>query len=121
MPALELADCEALQVGDLVLAIGNPFGVGQTVSSGVVSGLALLVGSGQGYFVQTNAPINLGNSDGALVNMAGALIGINTAIVTAGPMASVLPCRRTLSPPCWIRPAPGPPPSPLGRCDRARG
>ena len=85
LPALTLGDSEALQVGDLVLAIGNPFGVGQTVSSGIVSGLArsaLQVGDGTGYFVQTDAPINPGNSGGALVDMAGRLIGINTAIVT---------------------------------------
>ncbi|MCB6180019.1 trypsin-like peptidase domain-containing protein [Rhodobacter sp. Har01] len=85
LPALELGDSEALQVGDLVLAIGNPFGVGQTVSSGIVSGLArsaLQVGDGTGYFVQTDAPINPGNSGGALVDMAGRLVGINTAIVT---------------------------------------
>lgn len=85
LPALELADSDALQVGDLVLAIGNPFGVGQTVSSGIVSGLArsaLQVGDGSGYFVQTDAPINPGNSGGALVDMAGRLVGINTAILT---------------------------------------
>lgn len=85
LPALPLGDSEALQVGDLVLAIGNPFGVGQTVSSGIVSGLArsaLQVGDGSGYFVQTDAPINPGNSGGALVDMAGRLVGINTAIVT---------------------------------------
>ncbi|MFM7335084.1 MAG: PDZ domain-containing protein, partial [Tabrizicola sp.] len=76
-----------LQVGDLVLAIGNPFGVGQTVSSGIVSGLArsaLQVGDGTGYFVQTDAPINPGNSGGALVDVTGQLVGINTAILTRG-------------------------------------
>lgn len=85
LPALELGDSDALQVGDLVLAIGNPFGVGQTVSSGIVSGLArsaLQVGDGTGYFVQTDAPINPGNSGGALVDMSGRLVGINTAILT---------------------------------------
>ncbi len=85
LPALELGDSDSLQVGDLVLAIGNPFGVGQTVSSGIVSGLArsaLQVGDGTGYFVQTDAPINPGNSGGALVDMDGRLIGINTAILT---------------------------------------
>lgn len=85
LPALAMGDSDALQVGDLVLAIGNPFGVGQTVSSGIVSGLArsaLQVGDGTGYFVQTDAPINPGNSGGALVDMAGRLVGINTAILT---------------------------------------
>lgn len=87
LPALEFGDSDALQVGDLVLAIGNPFGVGQTVSSGIVSGLArsaLQVGDGTGYFVQTDAPINPGNSGGALVDVAGRLVGINTAILTKG-------------------------------------
>ena len=87
LPYLALGDSDALQVGDLVLAIGNPFGVGQTVSSGIVSGLArsaLQVGDGTGYFVQTDAPINPGNSGGALVDMAGRLVGINTAILTRG-------------------------------------
>ncbi|KPQ05971.1 MAG: putative trypsin-like serine protease [Rhodobacteraceae bacterium HLUCCA12] len=72
-------------MGDLVLAIGNPFGVGQTVSSGIVSALArsgIAVGSGRGYFIQTDAAINPGNSGGALVDMAGRLVGINTAILT---------------------------------------
>lgn len=85
LPALTLGDSDALQVGDLVLAIGNPFGVGQTVSSGIVSGLArsaLQVGDGSGYFVQTDAPINPGNSGGALVDLAGQLVGINTAILS---------------------------------------
>ncbi|CUX79543.1 MAG: putative trypsin-like serine protease [Roseibaca calidilacus] len=85
LPALPLADSDKAEVGDLVLAIGNPFGVGQTVSSGIVSGLArsgIAVGSGRGYFLQTDAPINPGNSGGALVNMAGELVGVNTAIIT---------------------------------------
>lgn len=85
LPALPLADSDKAEVGDLVLAIGNPFGVGQTVSSGIVSGLArsgIAVGSGRGYFLQTDAPINPGNSGGALVNMNGELVGVNTAIIT---------------------------------------
>lgn len=85
LPALILADSDQLQVGDLVLAIGNPFGVGQTVSSGIVSALArsgIAVGSGRGYFIQTDAAINPGNSGGALVDLAGRLVGINTAILT---------------------------------------
>ena len=85
LPALPLRDSNELQVGDLVLAIGNPFGVGQTVSSGIISGLArsaFSVGDGRGYFVQTDAAINPGNSGGALVDMQGRLVGINTAILT---------------------------------------
>ena len=85
LPALALADSDMAEVGDLVLAIGNPFGVGQTVSSGIIAGLArsgIAVGSGRGYFLQTDAPINPGNSGGALVNMAGELVGVNTAIIT---------------------------------------
>ena len=82
LPALTLGDSDALEVGDLVLAIGNPFGVGQTVTSGIVSALARTkVGvSDYQFFIQTDAAINPGNSGGALVNMSGELIGINTAI-----------------------------------------
>ena len=82
MPALEFGDSDNLEVGDLVLAIGNPFGVGQTVTSGIVSALARTqVGiSDYQFFIQTDAAINPGNSGGALVNMAGELVGINTAI-----------------------------------------
>ncbi|MEL7012098.1 MAG: trypsin-like peptidase domain-containing protein [Pseudomonadota bacterium] len=85
MPALPLRNSDTVQVGELVLAIGNPFGVGQTVSSGIVSGLArsgTATGNLRGYFIQTDAPINPGNSGGALVDMNGALIGINTAILS---------------------------------------
>jgi len=85
LPSLQLADSDKVQVGDLVLAIGNPFGVGQTVSSGIISGLARSGGMAGGrarYFIQTDAPINPGNSGGALVDMAGRLIGINTQILT---------------------------------------
>lgn len=85
LPVLEFADSDAVEVGELVLAIGNPFGVGQTVSSGIISGLArsgIAVGSGRGYFIQTDAPINPGNSGGALVDMQGRLVGVNTAIIT---------------------------------------
>ena len=82
LPSLTLGDSDALDVGDLVLAIGNPFGVGQTVTSGIVSALARTrVGvSDYQFFIQTDAAINPGNSGGALVNMAGELVGINTAI-----------------------------------------
>ncbi|WP_370359537.1 DegQ family serine endoprotease [Shinella sumterensis] len=83
---LPLGDSDAVQVGDLVLAIGNPFGVGQTVTSGIVSALARnQVRSGDfGFFIQTDAAINPGNSGGGLVNMNGELIGINTAIFSRG-------------------------------------
>jgi len=84
--ALPLGDSDAVQVGDLVLAIGNPFGVGQTVTSGIVSALARnQVRSGDfGFFIQTDAAINPGNSGGGLINMNGELIGINTAIFSRG-------------------------------------
>jgi Do/DeqQ family serine protease len=85
LPALALRDSDELEVGDLVLAIGNPFGVGQTVTSGIVSGLARTGGAGgkgDGYFIQTDAAINPGNSGGALVDMTGRLVGVNTAILT---------------------------------------
>ena len=82
LPALEFGDSDALEVGDLVLAIGNPFGVGQTVTSGIVSALARTeVGvSDYQFFIQTDAAINPGNSGGALIDVRGRLIGINTAI-----------------------------------------
>lgn len=81
-PAIRLGDSDAIEVGDLVLAIGNPFGVGQTVTSGIVSALARTqVGvTDYQFFIQTDAAINPGNSGGALVDMAGQLVGINTAI-----------------------------------------
>ena len=81
-PALEFDDSDSLEVGDLVLAIGDPFGVGQTVTSGIVSALARTqVGiSDYQFFIQTDAAINPGNSGGALVDMDGRLAGINTAI-----------------------------------------
>jgi Do/DeqQ family serine protease len=82
LPAIEFADSDALQVGDLVFAIGNPFGVGQTVTHGIVSALARTqVGiSDYQFFIQTDAAINPGNSGGALVDVSGKLVGINTAI-----------------------------------------
>ncbi|UNE55178.1 DegQ family serine endoprotease [Bartonella machadoae] len=81
-PILPLGDSDAVEVGDLVLAIGNPFGVGQTVTSGIVSAQARTrVGiSDFDFFIQTDAAINPGNSGGALIDMKGQLIGINTAI-----------------------------------------
>lgn len=85
MPHLFLRDSDSVEVGELVLAIGNPFGVGQTVSSGIVSGLArsgVATGSAWGYFIQTDAPINPGNSGGALIDVNGRLIGVNTRILS---------------------------------------
>ncbi|PIQ38646.1 MAG: heat-shock protein [Lysobacterales bacterium CG17_big_fil_post_rev_8_21_14_2_50_64_11] len=80
--ALPLADSKALRVGDFVVAVGNPFGLGQTVTSGIVSALGRNGLRGLGYqnFIQTDASINPGNSGGALVNLRGELIGINSAI-----------------------------------------
>jgi Do/DeqQ family serine protease len=81
LPVLELGDSDQLEVGDLVLAIGDPFGVGQTVTSGIVSALARTgIGSDVSSFIQTDAAINPGNSGGALVDLQGKLVGINTAI-----------------------------------------
>jgi Do/DeqQ family serine protease len=84
-PTLEFGDSDKLQVGDVVLAIGDPFGVGQTVTHGIVSALARTqVGSSDyQFFIQTDAPINPGNSGGALVDMTGHLIGINSAIASS--------------------------------------
>jgi serine protease Do/serine protease DegQ len=86
-----MADSSELRVGDFVVAIGNPFGLGQTVTSGIVSALGR---SGLGIesiedFIQTDASINLGNSGGALVNLRGELVGINTAIYGAGNQGSI--------------------------------
>jgi Do/DeqQ family serine protease len=82
LPTLRIDDREEQQVGDLVLAIGNPFGVGQTVTNGIISALNRTETgiSDSGSFIQTDAAINPGNSGGALVDMDGELIGINTAI-----------------------------------------
>jgi len=85
LPFLEYRDADTLKVGDLVLAIGNPFGVGQTVTSGIVSGLArsrVTDSAGPQSFIQTDAAVNPGNSGGALVTLDGRLAGINTAIFT---------------------------------------
>lgn len=83
---LPMGNSDKVEVGDLVLAIGNPFGVGQTVTSGIVSALARnqVVQSEFGFFIQTDAAINPGNSGGALMNMKGELIGLNTAIFSRG-------------------------------------
>ena len=81
-PTMELGDSDALEVGDIALAIGDPFGVGQTVTQGIISALARTnVGtSDYGFFIQTDAAINPGNSGGALVDMRARLVGINSAI-----------------------------------------
>ena len=82
LPTLSFRDSDELEVGDLVLAIGNPFGVGQTVTSGIISALSRTGAAlgGVGGFIQTDAAVNPGNSGGALVAMDGGLVGINTAI-----------------------------------------
>lgn len=84
-PTLQFDDSDKLQVGDVVLAIGDPFGVGQTVTHGIVSALARTqIGtSDYQFFIQTDAPINPGNSGGALVDMNGRLVGINSAIASS--------------------------------------
>ena len=83
LTALPIGDSDALEVGDFVIAIGNPFGLGQTVTSGIVSALGRSGINVEGYedFIQTDASINPGNSGGALVNLHGELVGVNTAIV----------------------------------------
>ncbi len=83
-PVLELGDSDAIEVGDFVLAIGNPFGVGQTVTQGIVSATARtqIGASDYGFFIQTDAAINPGNSGGALVDLEGKLIGINSEIIS---------------------------------------
>ncbi|HNS87903.1 MAG TPA: trypsin-like peptidase domain-containing protein, partial [Parvularculaceae bacterium] len=82
LPFLEFANSDAAEVGDIVLAIGNPFGVGQTVTSGIISALARTAVSISDYqfFIQTDAAINPGNSGGALIDVEGKLLGVNTAI-----------------------------------------
>lgn len=85
LPYLDLRNSDEVEVGELALAIGNPFGVGQTVSSGIISGLArtaMATGQGFGYYIQTDAAINPGNSGGALIDVNGDLIGINTRILS---------------------------------------
>ena len=81
---IEIGDSDQVEVGDFVIAIGNPFGLGNTVTSGIVSALGRTGISSSGYedFIQTDASINPGNSGGALVNMRGELVGINSAIIS---------------------------------------
>jgi Do/DeqQ family serine protease len=85
LQALQLADSDAVEVGDIVLALGNPLGVGQTVTMGIISAKGRATGLGDGSFedfIQTDAPINTGNSGGALVNTRGELVGINSQILS---------------------------------------
>ncbi|MFN2501486.1 MAG: Do family serine endopeptidase [Pyrinomonadaceae bacterium] len=88
LPALTLGNSDAVRVGDIVLAIGNPLGIGQTVTAGIISAKGRRTGlsDGQSFedFLQTDAPINRGNSGGALVNINGELIGINSQILSPG-------------------------------------
>lgn len=86
LTAIKMADSDKLRVGDFAVAIGNPFGIGQTVTSGIISALARSGLNMNGFenFIQTDASINRGNSGGALINLNGELIGINTAIIAPG-------------------------------------
>jgi serine protease Do len=86
LPVLPVGDSDSLEVGDLVLALGNPFGVGQTVTMGIVSALARTTAGVGNYqsFIQTDAAINPGNSGGALVDLQGRLVGINSNILSSG-------------------------------------
>ena len=91
LEAIPFGDSDKLRVGDFAVAIGNPFGLGQTVTSGIISALGRTGLGIEGYenFIQTDASINPGNSGGALVNLKGELIGINTAILAAGGSGNV--------------------------------
>lgn len=81
LPSLELADSSKLQVGDYVVAIGNPFGIGQTVTAGIVSATNRALGQDDPRrFLQTDAPINPGNSGGPLIDLSGKVVGINSAL-----------------------------------------
>ena len=85
LPALPLGDSEKMRVGDWVLAIGNPFGLEETVTQGIISATGRVIGSGPyDNFLQTDAPINPGNSGGPLINLSGEVIGINSAIMPSG-------------------------------------
>ena len=88
---VKITDSNKLEVGDFVVAIGNPFGLGQTVTTGVVSALGRTGLGIEGYenFIQTDASINQGNSGGPLFNLKGEVIGINTAIIAPGQSGSI--------------------------------
>ena len=87
---IELADVRRMRIGDYVVAIGNPFGIGQTVTSGIISALGRAGINNDNYedFIQTDAAINVGNSGGALVDLQGRLVGINTAIISGSGTSS---------------------------------
>lgn len=85
LPKIELGDSDSLQIGEWVVAIGNPFGLGHTVTAGIISAKGRVIGSGPyDDFLQTDASINPGNSGGPLIDMNGKVVGINTAIVAGG-------------------------------------
>ena len=85
LPVLPLGDSDKMRVGDWVLAVGNPFGLGHTVTQGIISATGRAIGSGPyDDFLQTDAPINPGNSGGPLINLKGEVIGINSAIIQSG-------------------------------------
>ena len=85
LPAVTFADSDSIAPGDWVIAIGNPFGLGHTVTAGIVSGTGRSIGSGPyDNFIQTDASINPGNSGGPLFNLSGEVIGVNTAILPHG-------------------------------------
>ena len=85
LPAISLGDSDKMRVGDWVLAIGNPFGLEETVTQGIISATGRVIGSGPyDNFLQTDAPINPGNSGGPLINLSGEVIGINSAIIQSG-------------------------------------
>jgi S1-C subfamily serine protease len=112
-PTATFGDSRAVEVGDVVLAIGSPFGLGSTVTSGIVSAKDRLVGSQ--YFTQTDAAINPGNSGGALVNMDGRVIGVNTMIVGRGQgIGFAIPSNTAtaLAQKIIANPTPPPPPEP---------
>jgi serine protease Do len=94
LPTVPFGDSDALEVGHWVLAIGNPFGLGHTVTAGIVSAKGRIIGAGPyDDFIQTDASINPGNSGGPLFNMRGEVIGINTAIVAGGQgIGFAIPC-----------------------------
>lgn len=105
LPVIEISDTNDVAVGDIAMAIGNPFGVGQTVTMGIISatGRSHLGLSAYEDFIQTDAAINPGNSGGALVNAEGALVGINTAIFsrTGGSQGSASPSPCGWPAPSW--------------------